>query len=62
VVRTIEDRGTPAHPFEHVDAMLPPLVDTLRPGDVALLMSNGSFDGLPERLLTALEASSSSPE
>jgi UDP-N-acetylmuramate-alanine ligase len=30
------------------------LVDTARPGDIALLMSNGSFDGLRERLLQAL--------
>jgi UDP-N-acetylmuramate: L-alanyl-gamma-D-glutamyl-meso-diaminopimelate ligase len=62
VVRTIADRGTPARAFDDVDAMLPALVDALCPGDVALLMSNGSFDGLPERLLTALEAASSSPE
>jgi UDP-N-acetylmuramate: L-alanyl-gamma-D-glutamyl-meso-diaminopimelate ligase len=34
--------------------MLPSLVDTLQPGDVALLMSNGSFDGLHEQLLAAL--------
>jgi len=54
VVQTIETRGTPARTFESVDDMLPSLVDTLRPGDVALLMSNGSFDGLHERLLTAL--------
>jgi UDP-N-acetylmuramate: L-alanyl-gamma-D-glutamyl-meso-diaminopimelate ligase len=54
VVETIEARGTPAQTFESVDDMLPPLVDALRPGDVALLMSNGSFDGLHERLLTAL--------
>ena len=54
VVQTIQTRGTPAQTFESVDDMLPPLVDTLQPGDVALLMSNGSFDGLHERLLTAL--------
>ena len=54
VVRTIGARGTPARTFEDIDALLPALVETLRPGDVALLMSNGSFDGLPDRLLTAL--------
>jgi len=56
VVRSIRDRGTPADAFEDVDGMLPALLDTLRPGDVALLMSNGSFDGLNDRLLAALEA------
>lgn len=54
VVETIRDRGTPADTFDDVDAVLPTLVDTLRPGDVALLMSNGSFGGLPERLPDAL--------
>lgn len=54
VVQTIRDRGTPAETFDDVDALLPALTDTLRPGDVALLMSNGSFGGLPERLPAAL--------
>ncbi|MFB6247383.1 MAG: UDP-N-acetylmuramate--L-alanine ligase [Salinibacter sp.] len=54
VVRTIADRGTTARAFDDVDAMLPALTDALRPGDVALLMSNGSFDGLHDRLLAAL--------
>jgi len=62
VVRTIEERGTPARAVERVDALLPALVDTLRPGDVALLMSNGSFDGLPERLVDELAAAPSPVE
>ena len=57
VVQTIRDRGTPAETFDDVDAVLPALVDTLQPGDVVLLMSNGSFGGLPERLPEALAAS-----
>ena len=62
VVRAVEDRGVPARAFADVDALLPALLDTLRPGDVALLMSNGSFDGLPERLVDELEAVPSSLE
>jgi UDP-N-acetylmuramate: L-alanyl-gamma-D-glutamyl-meso-diaminopimelate ligase len=54
VARTIRDRGTPAEVFTDVDAVLPALTDVLGPGDVALLMSNGSFGGLPERLPDAL--------
>ena len=54
VAQTIRDRGTPAETFEEVDAVLPVLTNMLKPGDVALLMSNGSFDGLPERLPEAL--------
>jgi UDP-N-acetylmuramate: L-alanyl-gamma-D-glutamyl-meso-diaminopimelate ligase len=62
VVEMIGGRGTPAHTFDDVDTMVPELVDALRPGDVALLMSNGSFDGLHERLLNALDAQASSVE
>lgn len=59
VTQRIRDRGPSADTFEDVGSMLPSLVETLRPGDVAVLMSNGSFDGLPERLLTALETQTS---
>lgn len=55
VVQTVSDRGTPALTFSTVDALFTPLVDLLEPGDLALLMSNGSFDGLHERLLSALD-------
>lgn len=37
-------------------ALLQPLLRELRSGDLALLMSNGSFDGLPERLVEELRA------
>jgi len=57
VVQAIRDRGTPADTFDDVDAVLPTLVNTLQPGDAALLMSNGSFGGLPERLPDVLTAS-----
>ncbi len=54
VARGIESHGTPAHVFESADALLPALVDAVRPGDVVLVMSNGSFGGLHGRLLDAL--------
>lgn len=54
VVERVAAGGTPAAAFESADALLPPLLDTLRPGDVALVMSNGSFDGLHQKLLNAL--------
>ena len=50
------DAGTPAASFASADDLLPELVDALRPGDLALVMSNGSFDGLPRRLADALTA------
>ena len=56
VVRRIRERGTPADAFSDTDALQSALLDALRPGDVALLMSNGSFDGLHASLLEALDA------
>lgn len=56
VAAAVTARGTPAAAFPNAQALLPALLETLRPGDVALLMSNGSFDGLPAHLLEALAA------
>ena len=54
VASGVNGAGTPAASFASADALLPELVDALRPGDLALVMSNGSFDGLPRRLADAL--------
>ena len=54
VVRTIASRGTPAAAYPSAEALLPDLAADLRPGDMALVMSNGSFDGLVGRLVAAL--------
>ena len=54
VADRIRALGTPAQAFGDADALLPPLLDELREGDVALVMSNGSFGGLHQKLLTAL--------
>lgn len=63
VADAIASRGTPAAAYPSADALLPDLVAALAPGDVVLVMSNGSFDGLPHRLLDALrgEGTSASP-
>jgi UDP-N-acetylmuramate: L-alanyl-gamma-D-glutamyl-meso-diaminopimelate ligase len=54
VVEILMERGIPAAAFPSADALLPPLLNELRPGDVALIMSNGSFGGLHDRLIEAL--------
>jgi UDP-N-acetylmuramate: L-alanyl-gamma-D-glutamyl-meso-diaminopimelate ligase len=54
VVETVRARGTQAAAFPSADALLPALLDDLRPGDLCLVMSNGGFDGLVDRLLAAL--------
>jgi UDP-N-acetylmuramate: L-alanyl-gamma-D-glutamyl-meso-diaminopimelate ligase len=60
VTGRIAERGVPATAFAETDDLLPALVDTLRPGDVALVMSNGGFDNLHTRLLDALDDASGS--
>ena len=57
-------RGVAASICPHAEALLPPLLNALQPGDTALIMSNGSFDGLHARLIEALrkrEAPASRP-
>ena len=48
--------GTRVHVVHDMDALLAGLGGDLHPGDHALLMSNGGFGGLHERLLGALAA------
>jgi UDP-N-acetylmuramate: L-alanyl-gamma-D-glutamyl-meso-diaminopimelate ligase len=48
--------GARAHLSPDLDGLLAGLAGELRPGDHALLMSNGGFGGLHERLLQALRA------
>ena len=54
VAHAITARGTPAAAYDSAASLLPDLANALRPGDVALVMSNGSFDGLVGRLAAAL--------
>ena len=52
----IRGRGVPASAHAGAARLLPQLMDELRSGDLALVMSNGSFDGLVGSIVTALEA------
>ncbi len=54
VVAHVAEQGLPAAAYADADALLPHLLDTLRPNDVALVMSNGSFGGLHRKLMDAL--------
>ena len=54
LAEAITRRGAAAETFPNADALLGPLYDAVRPGDVVLIMSNGSFGGVHERLLAAL--------
>jgi UDP-N-acetylmuramate: L-alanyl-gamma-D-glutamyl-meso-diaminopimelate ligase len=54
LAQDISHRHRTAYAFEDTAALLAFLLAECRPGDLALVMSNGSFDGLPHRLLDAL--------
>jgi UDP-N-acetylmuramate: L-alanyl-gamma-D-glutamyl-meso-diaminopimelate ligase len=44
-----------------VDALVHDLVRDARPGDAILIMSNGGFDGIHDRLLQALATRAGTP-
>jgi UDP-N-acetylmuramate: L-alanyl-gamma-D-glutamyl-meso-diaminopimelate ligase len=48
--------GVRATVGEEIEAFVAEIVAQARPGDAILVMSNGSFEGIHERLLTALAA------
>lgn len=54
LVERIRQHDVPASAHPNAGALLPHLLGTLRPGDVALIMSNGGFGGIHEKLLAAL--------
>ena len=54
VVRKITDSNIPASYHPNADVLLPHLLPRLHPGDIALVMSNGSFGGIHEKLLRLL--------
>jgi UDP-N-acetylmuramate: L-alanyl-gamma-D-glutamyl-meso-diaminopimelate ligase len=55
LVEMIDERGIQAAAYPNAEALLPALLNELRTGDVALIMSNGSFDGLHDELMSSLE-------
>ena len=54
LVADLIEKGKDASHFEDTDAILDDLIRTSRPGDIVLVMSNGGFDNIHERLLEAL--------
>ena len=54
LVEDLKDQGKEAYYFSDTDAIIDFLVDTAKGGDVVLIMSNGGFDNIHERLLEAL--------
>ena len=54
VAASVRALGTDAHVFSGADAIAEHLATEARAGDLLLIMSNGSFDGLCEKLLKKL--------
>ena len=55
LVADMQGRGIAAHYFEDTDAIISFVAQEARAGDVVLIMSNGGFDNIHERLLEALD-------
>ena len=56
VVESLRRLGRSADAFPSADAIVAHLATQLRPGDLVLVMSNGSFDALCSKLLSFLES------
>ncbi len=54
VVRDLRERGRLAHYERDADGIVARLRTEARPGDVLVVFSNGGFDGIHDKLLTAL--------
>ncbi len=56
LAQALQARGLAARAFPDTDALLAALLSELRAGDLCLVMSNGGFDNLHQRLLDGLAA------
>jgi UDP-N-acetylmuramate: L-alanyl-gamma-D-glutamyl-meso-diaminopimelate ligase len=54
LVGSLEDQGITARYFPDTDTILDFLTEQARPGDVIVILSNGGFDNIHQRLLTRL--------
>jgi UDP-N-acetylmuramate: L-alanyl-gamma-D-glutamyl-meso-diaminopimelate ligase len=50
----LKPMGAIAHSFDQIDYMVNAIVQVAQPGDHILVMSNGGFGGVHQKLLTAL--------
>ncbi len=56
IAASLVNRGRPARAFESVAAITDYLATRANPGDIIMVMSNGSFDGLSAKLLDKLKS------
>ena len=55
LVTDLEQKGLNAAYCPSTESLLQALLQDCQKGDVVLIMSNGAFDNLPDRLLEGLE-------
>ncbi len=56
IAASLRDRGRDAQAFSEIDEIVQWVVEGRREGDVVLVMSNGAFGGIWEKILRALRA------
>ena len=56
VIADIQKNGTPSHYFDSNDHLVEFILTNAKKGDKLILMSNGSFDGIHERILEGLKS------
>jgi len=52
----VRELGDKARLFNSTDAIINELLVMMKPNDQVIIMSNGGFEGLHQRLLTAMDA------
>jgi UDP-N-acetylmuramate: L-alanyl-gamma-D-glutamyl-meso-diaminopimelate ligase len=61
LVRDLHRRGLSARDTDSLDAIIATVVSEHRSGDLVVLMSNGGFGGIHQKLLRALEGAAAGP-
>jgi UDP-N-acetylmuramate: L-alanyl-gamma-D-glutamyl-meso-diaminopimelate ligase len=56
LVRDLQSRGQSAREAESLDDIVTGIAREHRPGDLVVLMSNGGFGGIHQKVLAALRA------
>ncbi len=61
IADSLLERGRPAKAFESADEIAEYLAENAKSGDVVMVMSNGSFDGLSGKVLERLQIARGNP-
>ena len=62
MLENLRSRGRDAYAIATADEIVSDLAPRLKGGEIVVIMSNGSFDGIYEKLLSVLRASEASAD